>query len=169
MEKEKKPFFTTMEFNSAQYAMDTKAKCEAKLARIKIGMWIAVGVEIGWLLTYVFRKPFNNMPAEIAGILLLILAIGALAAYIIGGGLGMAFKVTFKIAFAIGWFGWVCLPFPVDIITGLFLSILAIIMIPVLFVFIPLVLVFCNYYQVKKDYNAAEEYLKYCTPVENAQ
>jgi hypothetical protein len=100
----------------------------------------------------------------LSDIILIVALVGTILAYILGGGLGAALKVTWKFAKGIGWFGWFCVPFPADIFTGIMLTILAIVMIPMLFIFIPLVLVFLNYIQVNKDYKAAEEYLKYCTP-----
>ena len=123
---------------------------------------IAAGAQLAWVLIFVFPK----MPSVLADIIAFIALAGTVAAYVIGGGLGAAFKVTWKIAKGIGWFGWFCVPFPADIFTGIMLTLMAIMMIPMLFIFIPLALVFCNYVQVNKDFKAAEEYLKYCTPVQ---
>lgn len=125
---------------------------------------IAVGAQLAWVLIFAIPK----MPSVLSEIIAFIALAGTIAAYVIGGGLGAAFKVTWKIAKGIGWFGWFCVPFPADIFTGIMLTIMAIVMIPILFIFIPLALVFCNYIQVNKDFKAAEEYLKYCTPVQQA-
>lgn len=158
--KAKEPFFTTMEFDNAQYAMDVKQKMEAKLERIKIGLIIAAVIEVIWILLYKV-----NMPGGLANVLLIVALGGTVAAYIFGGGLKTAFKATWKVAATLGWIGWFCVPFPADIFTGLLLTLFAMMLIPIMFLFIPLVLVFCNFIQVRKDYKAAEEYLQYCKPV----
>lgn len=159
MAKEKKTLFTKMEFNNAQYAMDVKAKSEAKLARVKVGLIIAAIAQFAWVISFAFP----HMPELLVDGVCIIALVGTVAGYIVGGGLLAALKFTWKFATTIGWFGWVCVPFPVDIFTGIMLTGLALIMIPILFIFIPLGLVFLNFIQVRKDYKAAEEYLKYCT------
>ena len=142
--------------------MDVKQKSEAKLQRVKLGLMIAAGAQLAWLL--IFLIP--GMPVILENIIAIIALVGTVAAYVIGGGLVPAFKVAWKIAKEIGWFGWFCVPFPADILTGIMLTLVSIVIIPTLFIFIPLFLVFCNFIQVNKDFKAAEEYLKYCTPVQ---
>lgn len=159
--REKEPIFTKMEFNDAQYAMDVKQKSEAKLQKVKIGLMIAAVAQLAWTLLFMI----HHIPTPLDYIICFIALGGTVAAYIVGGGLGAALKVTWRISKGIGWFGWCCVPFPADIFTGIALSLMSVMMIPALFIFIPLALVFCNFIQVKKDFKAAEEYLKYCTPV----
>lgn len=159
MKKEKEPLFTEMHFNDALFAKDTKEKCERKLQRCKIGLIIAAVAQVAWVLIFAI----SHMPKVLDDILVFIALVGTVAAYIIGGGLLAAFKGTLKIAKVIGIFGWLCVPFPADIITGLFCSAMAIAMIPLSFIFIPLLLVLYHYIQINKDYKAAEEYLKYCS------
>ena len=78
--------------------------------------------------------------------------------------LGYALKFTWKAAKTIGLFGWIVVPFPVDIFTGLISMMCALILAPFVLLAVPLIPVVSNYVQIKKDYDAAEEYLRYCRP-----
>lgn len=153
--KEKEPFFTEIQITSTDYANEVKSKSEKRLQRCKIGLIIAAVAELIWVL--IMLNVFKGTLMDIIGIIGLIITA---AAYIIGGGLMTAFKATWRVSKAIGTFGWLCAPFPVDIFTGIILTIMAIILIPIMFIFIPLILVFLNFIQIKKNLKAAEEYLK---------
>lgn len=165
MARKQEPLFTQMEFNNAQYAMDIKTKCEAKLVRIKLGLKIAIGAQIAWAS---FMTPIPDSLPEPLPEIIMGLTLVSTAAYIVGGGLGSAFKSTWRVAKKIGWFGWLCVPFPMDIFTGIMFTLMAFCIPPLFFLFLPLALVYGNYKQVKMDFDAAEEYLNYFTPVNAA-
>lgn len=166
MTREKEPFFTEMKFDSAQYAQDVKEASEKKLERVKKGLIIAAVAQVAWFFGLGI---FVKLPMALTDFFGVVAIVGTIAAYIVGGGLGSAFKSTWKFAKKIGIFGWVCIPFPADIFSGLMLTAFAIVSIPLFFIFIPLLLVFLNYIQVKKDYKAAEDFLSYCKVVDNAE
>lgn len=131
-------FFEEKQFNDYAYAVDVRDACEAQLAKCKIALIIAGVSSLCFLVPWLW----------VLGIA------GSIASYILGGGLGAAFKAAGKIATI----GWLIVPFPFDLMTGLccmVFSMMAFIVLPILFVF-------CNYLQLKKDLNAAEEYLSYC-------
>lgn len=160
--KEKKKFFTKMEFDDVQYATNVKEKCEEKFKRVKCGLIMALISEVFWAIVFIFP----SIPDTLWKILVVAGIVAALTAYIYGGGMLTAITVSLKVATTLGYIGWVLIPFPFDIITGLWLTIVAIILVPLLFLCLPIVLVFVNYIQVKKDYKAAEEYLNCFKPVE---
>lgn len=156
--KESEPLFTQAEFNNAQYAADIKADCEKKLNRIKLGLKIAAAAELFYFLGMFIPK----MPQTLVSLFMILAFLSTFAAYIIGGGFGSAVKMAWKVAKKIATFGWLIVPFPADIITG-FICLWVAIIVPIFaFILIPLLLIFINYTQVKKDLDAAEEYLKYC-------
>ena len=139
MSRQGQEFFEEKQFNDYEYAMGVKAACEAQLAKSK-KVYIIAGIS-----TACFLIPF----------LWPIAMIGSIVSYSMGGGFGTALKIACKVA-TVGWFVF---PFPICFLTGMcgmVFSMVAFFMLPILFVF-------CNYLQIKKDLHAAEEYLSYCS------
>lgn len=157
---ERTKFFEELQFSDAAYAQSVKEKTEQKLERCKLGVKIAAAAQIAWICAFVFP----HMPSILVDIDAIVALGGTIAAYIIGGGLLAALKSTWKIAKTLGVIGWICVPFPFDIMTGLTLTITAMASIPIFFIMLPFVLVYSYYLQLKKDYNGAVEYLGYCAP-----
>ena len=77
----------------------------------------------------------------------------AIVSYIIAGGFGKALKIAFGIAK----FGWLILPFPIDIITGMFSFVFAFLA----FLFLPIFMVWGGYNQSKKIVDKADEYISF--------
>lgn len=147
MARGKEEVFETAQFNDAKYAQDVKENAERKLQRIKIGLIIALVATISSVLLFLELTPFTD-------ILMGLSFFGSIVSYVVGGGIGMAFKSAWKVAKI----GWLLTPFPIDIFTGLVAMMFSIMG----FFFIPLLFVAMNYDQCKKDYKEATEYLKYC-------
>ena len=156
---EKGELFQELTFDNAAYATDVRDASEKKMQKVKLGLIIAAaatGLDIIGLLI----SSGSGIVADIlGGAVLFIGVVGAIVAYIIGGGFGTALRWAKKLAV----FGWVILPFPADILTGIMAFLLSI----VAFFLFPLIFVFLHYRQVKKDYEAAVQYLSYLkTPQE---
>jgi hypothetical protein len=149
--KENKKIIETLEFDNAAFAQDVINESTQKLERVKKGLIIS-GVATGFTL---LSKIFET--SSFAAIFIMLAFFGAIAAYIVGGGM----KIALKTAVKLGKFGWFVCPFPVDIFTG----ILTIIFSMMAFMFFPVVFVYLNYRQHKKNIEAAEQYLGYCRPV----
>ena len=155
-----KEFFTKMEFDNAAYATDVKNACEKKMGRIKIGMIIAAGATVFDVVAFMLDKggQKGTFLEILVGTLLTIGVIGAIVSYIVEGGFGTALRWAKNLAV----FGWIILPFPADILTGIMFFVLAILA----FFCVPIVFVLLNYRQTKKDRDAAEQYLNYVRPVQ---
>ncbi len=161
--KQREPFFTQMQFDNAMYAQDVKQKCEKKLERTKIGLIASVITQL--IIIFLFIIKDWNLPEFIQGVIMLLYLVGLLASYILGGGLLSALKVCWKVAKNIGFFGWLVFPFPMDIVAGVMCMGLGLMIFPFMLLLLPLVVVLSNRMQTNKDYQAACDYLKYCTPV----
>ncbi len=159
--KERKPIIIEPVFNSYQAAVDMRDKAQKKVNRIKIGLLIALVAELLWVATFMIH-PTNDFMIVLSDISIVGALITTIAAYIIGGGLGIALRTSWKISTTIGWIGWFVVPFPMDIFTGIFLTIMGIVMLPLLLFFVPIVFVLINLRQNSVDLKAAETYLKYC-------
>lgn len=79
----------------------------------------------------------------------------AIPAYLIGGGFGKVLKIAGKLAK----FGWLILPFPIDIVTGLMTFIFA----GFALFCVPLFFTFTNFVQHDRDYKAAMKHLSHYT------
>lgn len=149
--KRSKKLIQARSFNDLAAAEAEVEICQKRVNRILIGMLIAL---ISTILTIIGIKRFDNN-----GMAFLIWAfILAIPAYLIGGGMGRAFKA----ARTLGKWGWIVTPFPIDIFTGLFTIVIAFFG----FFFVPLIFVLMNYSQNNADLKAAKVYLKHCAPVE---
>ncbi len=140
--KESRKFFESVQFDTVANAEQVIEKSQKKLEKAKIGL-IVSGVATG-LSALAFFFPVLNF-------LLIFAFLASVAAYIIGGGIKIALKTAWKIAK----FGWFIIPFPYDIATGIITLIFAVMG----FMFIPVVFVFVNYLQIKKNLNEAQEFL----------
>ena len=150
--KEKQEFFEEMEFDNVSYAQDMKEECERKLQKISLGLKIAA---VSTVFSVLMLFPFNS---NVTDIFMLLAIVGAIVSYIIGGGLGTALKAAWKICVV----GWFIIPiFPVDLALAMFAFIVAC----CAFFFAPILFVWINNHQVKKDYQAALKYLSYYKPV----
>ena len=147
-EKEKQGLFKTTQFDDAAYA---------KLKRVNLGLIISAVATVFSIIA--FSTINNQKLSGLCSFSFIVCIVGAIASYIIGGGFGNAVSLAFRIS---KW-GWFLIPiFPVDIIfffIALEFAILA-------FFFLPVFFVWMNQLQIKKDKAAAEEYLKYCRPIE---
>ncbi len=128
---------------------DEMSKNEKKLARIKIGLIVAVVAQVAWVLALIFN---SNSNTAVSDFFCYVALPTTLAAYIIGGGLGFAFKTAWGAAKKLFFFGWLVVPFPIDIFSGLFTSMLAFIFLPAVILCLPLLLVFLNYRRVQKEF-----------------
>ena len=143
-----KKLIESMEFDNYAYAKDVLEESKKKLERIKIGLLIAAVASLCTILAFV-------IPGDVSlGLFISLAVIGAIAAYIIGGGFSIALRAAKKLAF----FGWFILPFPVDIATGLVTMIISVFA----FFLFPLLFVFLNYRQIKRNRDDAETFLQYC-------
>ncbi len=164
-QKTKEPFFSQMVFDDVRYASEVLTKEEARLKRNKIGLLIALVAQVSWLvLNFVSTTDLYVLEYIMLGVSLII----TVAAYIVGGGLAIALKGTFKVAKTLFWVGWFFVPFPYDILTGIALSVVAIVVIPVLFLLFPIVLVLLSFIQTKKNIANARNYLSYCAMAQAA-
>ncbi len=141
MNRKGQSLFEEKQFDNMAFANDVKNQCEARLTRSKIALIIAG-------ISTLFLVCLHNIDAFFALGLL-----GAIASYIVGGG----FRHMVRWAFNIAKFGWLVVPFPLDLCTGLLCMAFSLIA----FMFVPVVFVFLNYIQIRKDYNAAVTYLGY--------
>ncbi|MDD7349477.1 MAG: hypothetical protein PUG66_06485 [Clostridiales bacterium] len=152
--KEKQPFFTKAEFDGCESAVLMKGSAQSKLDKCKIGLLIAAGAELFYVLSGVFGSIHL-----LSDIFSWIGIVATVASYVIGGGILIGLKAAWKISTTIGWVGWFCVPFPADIPLGIMLTVIGLCIFPFMLIFLPIALVFCGYIQAKKDYNAAEEYI----------
>ncbi|MCR4902623.1 MAG: hypothetical protein K6A23_07185 [Butyrivibrio sp.] len=144
MSKEKN-LFNSITFDNTAYAQQILNESESKLKRVKIGLIIAAITSVISIIGYTATN--NNLST----ILMLVSLIGSLVSYIIGGGFMNALSWGVKI----GKIGWIIMPFPVDIVTGLTASLFAILV----FLFLPVIFVLLSYFQTKKDFDTAFMYL----------
>ena len=140
--------FNDAAFNFAQRSQEEWEKKNRKLSRIKKGLIIAAIAQAIFILIYIL---------DTSGILIfddflfIIYLITTIAAYIIGGGLLGAIRKCWKIAKKLFFIGWICVPFPMDIFTGLFTSLLGFTFLPMGIIMMPLLMVFLNYRDTKKE------------------
>jgi hypothetical protein len=143
----KASIFETAAFTDVINAQATIDAYDGKVKRIKIGL-ILCGVSFLLLV----------LCAYTVGIISNILFYGSLlttlAAYIVGGGLGIAIRTAFRIA----GIGWIILPFPLDIFTGLVTLIFSL----TCFACLPVVFILINLLQTIRDKRHAEEFIDYC-------
>lgn len=153
MEKEQIDLIEEKQFNDAAYAEDVLKICQVLLEKIKRGMIIAGIASVSSIIMVL-----TSEIEIISNACFIISVVGAIAAYIIGGGFGDAVRMAVKLA-KWGWF--ICPMFPIDIVVFIVVLIFAIIA----FFFLPIIFVFLHYRQINTDKEKAELYLSYCEPV----
>ena len=161
--KQREPIIVEPVFNSYQMAKDARDAAEKKVNRIKIGLIIAAVAELMFIFVFFVNTDikFLNSLKDICMYTGLACAV---ASYVIGGGFLIALGTAWKISKTIGWIGWVFVPFPADIFTGLLLVIVAMCFFPLSLLFLPMIFVAINYKQNKVNLDVAEQYLRYCEP-----
>lgn len=136
-----------LEFDNVEYAKKIMEEASAKLGRIKVGLIIAGAATV---CSCIMLYASDSNMTLLKGSMMLIALFGAIISYIVGGGFGTAIKFAMKV----GKFGWFITPFPIDIITGIITTVIAL----WAFLFVPVFFVFLNYWQTKKNYTEAERY-----------
>lgn len=154
MTKKKNSFYSELVFDDAQLALDTANECKEKLAKAKKGLhlsiWATVYNLFGFALVAALLASISEDLISLAFVGIFVLSI---ASYVLGGGFGTAVKWAWKVAV----FGWIIIPFPFDLIVGFMTMAFAL----MCFFFVPVLFVYINYRQIKKDYSAAVKYLSY--------
>ena len=144
---------------------DAWEKNEKKLARIKIGMIIAAAAQAILLLAFVVDSFRIN---ALTDFLVISYLAATVAAYIVGGGVLAAAKRAWGITKKLFFIGWLCVPFPMDIFTGLLLSTFGIGFLPSELFLLPLLNVYLNYRDTKKEKDALELNVLCGTPVDGS-
>ncbi len=150
MKRENKNLFEEMHFDGIEYAQNCLKETETKLNRNKIGIIISLIVPVINVIVMMLAEKYNWGDSMIT-----LWIITACVAYIVGGGLLDAIKMVWKVTMI----GWFIIPvFPVDIATAFVAFCTA----GVVALFLPIVFILLNRYQLVKDKKAAEEYLACC-------
>lgn len=142
----KAKIFDTMVFADTNAAQAILAGFDEKIKRIKIGLILCGASFLSLLLSaipVVFISNFFFYASIIATI----------AAYVISGGIKIALRTALKLAKI----GWLILPFPLDIFTGIVTFIVSLFF----FAFFPVVFVLISLLQTIRDKREAESYLTY--------
>lgn len=144
---EKTQLFETVKFNDLERAKRTVTLAKINLIRILIGLAFAIAAT-GFTVYGLFGSPADDTWIGFALVL-------AIPGYLIGGGIGKALNMAWKIA-KIGWF---LIPaFPMDLLFGLAFLIFAAFGL----LFVPAIFVGLNYIHHNKTLNAAKSYLTQC-------
>lgn len=143
-----------MVFDNYAYAKGIYDGSKSKLKRVRIGMIISA-ISSAFSVCAV---AFGNQNDELLGLFASLAFVGSIASYILGGG----FKRTLRAAKKLAFFGWLILPFPYDLATGLVTITIA----PIVLFFFPVFFVFGNYRQIRHEYKDAEEYINCYRPAE---
>ena len=138
-------------FESTAAAQAVRDEADKVLKRAWIGFIIAAAVSAFWLLFNVAPPQILKDSDTVMAIALVLALVGTIASYILAGG----FKTAISVAFKIAKFGWIILPFPVDIVTGIICFFIAVI----IFIAFPIIFVAYGYLQKKKEHKAAMQYL----------
>ena len=157
MAKKENQLYEEMVFDDVQYAVDVVNAYKTKYNKVKRGLNLSIVSLLYFFLAlpmvYTIIYPIPILGKPISEIAVLVGLILVFASYIIGGGLKPALRWARKL----GTFGWLILPFPWDLFTGIFLMMAVV----VFFFFCPVVFIYMNYRQINMDYKAAKKYLSY--------
>ena len=153
-QRKKEELFEAVQFEDAERAKRAVTMAKINNIRILIGLGISLITAV-LVLIAILAKPDNT------DTLLMIGALLAIPAYIIGGGILNALKIAWKIT-KIGWF--VIPYFPMDLFIGAFCFFLSVIGL----LFVPVIFVGLNYLKQKKTLDAAKSYLAQCGYAETA-
>ncbi len=149
MAKKSKKIIESMDFNNTAHAQSVIEESTKKLEKSKPALIVSA---VATAASFLSMCVADN--ATLSTFLMLAAFIGSMVSYILGGGFSIALRAAKKVAF----FGWLVFPFPTDLVVGLvtlFFSIWAFFCLPIVFVYI-------NIRQLKKNVAEAEEYIKYC-------
>lgn len=148
-------FYQEMAFDDVQYAIDVVKEYKAEYNKRRQGVRLSIFATIYMVVGFpIVASILMGILGSNAFGVAIVLGVGiSIAAYIKGGGLGTAIGWAFKL----GQFGWLILPFPFDLVTGfLFMGVSL-----VCFIYLPIIFVYMNYRQAKKDYESAKKHLSY--------
>ena len=141
-------------FNNMQEALEAKERCESRLSRSKIALIIAAVAEVLWILDFIIGPT-----GVLANIMDTACFVGTIASYAVGGGILYTLKTNWRIAKKIGFWGWLVIPFPLDIFTGLVSMGVALIYGIFGTLLLPLLFVFLNHRRLTKELEAAKHYI----------
>lgn len=131
-------------YNSYQEAQDALNKATRKRNRALIGLGVAI---FATCLTMIgLFSPGHETVLAFAFML-------AIPAYILGGGFGTALRAAGKLAK----FGWLIVPFPYDLLTGVLTLMFSVIA----FFFVPAIFVLGSFLEHNQEYNDARKYMSY--------
>ncbi|MEE1305339.1 MAG: hypothetical protein U0K68_09365 [Agathobacter sp.] len=147
MSIKKNQIYEQMVFNDYAYAQKEVEKYEEKM----IFKYIGLGCGALSTLLGILAFTTNELFATFSIIL-------AIVSYILVGGFLTALRIAKNLAF----WGWLIIPFPFDIGTGLMTLIFAILG----FLMFPIIFNLIAFFGIRKDYVAAKEYLSFYQPVE---
>ncbi len=139
----------SVEFSSYEQAAQMTQKAEHKRNRVLIGLAIAA-LTTGLTLFGLFGSGQEH--------LLALAIMTAIPAYILGGGFGSALRAAGKLAK----FGWLIVPFPYDLLTGLITLLVA----GFLFFCVPVFFVLKNFINVNAEYNEMKSHMSFYTVAE---
>ncbi len=137
-------------FDNVAYAEDVKAACEARIKRSGIAVILAIAASIVAMV----GMTKENFPTYFGVTVAL-----SIAAYIITGSL----LRIIDSASTLGKIGWLIMPFPLDIATGMATVMAAMI----IFLFCPTLFILISMWKNKKELREAEKYLSYCKEISN--
>lgn len=103
------------------------------MEKTKIAQYTALGATVFSVTSFIlgFKFQSSNFIQGLASLMIIIGILGAIVSYILGGGLGKALSIAGKI---LKW-GWLLVPFPFNLVTGLggFLyAIIAMVFLPII-------------------------------------
>ena len=130
-----------MVFANEEQKMAVLQKMEKRMQRSKLGFLISGVSSIFGIISWVCMFKMN---ATLYGISFLVAVIGAVVSYVVTGGVGHAIKCAAKI----GKWGWIIMPFPMDILTGLCSMFIAL----TGFMTVPFIFVAMGYKETKEKY-----------------
>jgi hypothetical protein len=157
--KEKPPIIEVPVYSGEMEAQAAVDMARQKEEKIKLGLIIAAAVQLSWLVGIAISGASGTIAEIFATILLIGAMVGTVAAYVIGGGVKIAFRAAWAVSRRIAWFGWFVAPFPTDIILGLSLSMMGIALFPLMLIMLPVVFVGISYKQNRTNRIIAEQYL----------
>lgn len=142
-----------MKITNLEQAKFIKGEAEKTIEKSKKGILLA-GIATGLTILGFLGLYSGVRFLQVAGDFMALCApVLAIVSYVIAGGFGKALKTAFGIAK----FGWLILPFPIDIITGMFSFVFALLA----FLFLPIIMVWGNYNAAKKILADAEDYIAF--------
>ncbi len=131
----------TMAASNNQQVTNVFGKAGDKNKKALIGVLIAAFYWIPAILIDILLGKIN--PNLGSNVFFIIMIASSITAYTLTGGLDMVFGIAKKVAF----FGWIILPFPIDIVTGIATFLLALF----LFAAFPIVFAVIGWLRIQKE------------------